>query len=467
VASTRTLEELNRAHMIQPTRDYHEQENQDPRIVRGGKGIRVEMSDGTSAIDGFSSLWNVNIGYGRTEIADAVAEQMKQLAYFNPFYDFATEPSIRLAERLVELLPSDRGLTRFLFTSGGSDANETAFHFARQYHAAKGHRGRMKIISRSMGYHGGTRAAESATRIPIYHTMEAPDPLHIEMAAPYRSCVPFSCYQSTDCHLDCVADLERVLAREDPNTVAALIVDAVMGTGGMIPSPEGYFEKLQDTCRKHDILLILDEVVTGFGRTGKWFGMEQGNIKPDLVTMAKGITSGYLPLGGVGMTQNVWETLRDGTPRGLGFLAGLTYNNHPAACAAALANLEIVEREGLVENTAEVGPYLQQCLRDALEDRPYCGEIRGVGFMSAVEWAEPGTNDPVGGRYHVFANILTKKAYEKGLIVRALWESTGIVPPLCTTRQDVDEIVDIVAAAARETTEAVEAKRSRRAAKAS
>ena len=466
MASSLSLEEINRAHMIQPTRDYHEQESQDPRIIRGGKGIRVEMSDGTSVIDGFSSLWNVNIGYGHDEIADAVAEQMKKIAYFSPFYDFATEPSIRVAEKLLELLPSDRNLTRFLFTSGGSDANETAFHFARQYHAAKGHRGRMKIISRSMGYHGGTRATESATRIPVYHAMEAPDPLHIEMLAPYRSCAPFSCRNHPDCHLDCVDDLERVLEREDPNTVAAVILDPVMGTGGMIVPPDDYFERFQAICRKHDVLMILDEVVTGFGRTGRWFGMEHWNIKPDIVTMAKGITSGYLPLGAVSMTQNVWETLRDGTPRGLGFLAGITYNNHPGPCAAALANLAIIEREGLVENTAEVGAYLQQCLHEALDDLPYCGEIRGVGFMAAVEWAAPGTNEPAADRAMVFPAILTHKAYEKGLIVRSLWESTGIVPPLCTTRQDVDEIVDIVAESAKETMADVEARRAAKKARA-
>ena len=459
MSDSRTLEALDRAHLIHPLRDYREQQEANPRIVRGGKGIRIEMSDGRTVIDGFSGLWNINVGHGRTEIADAVYAQMLKLPYYPAFQDFSTEPAIRLAERLATLFPADRGIERFLFTSGGSDANETAFHFARQYHAVKGHRGRTKILSRHWSYHGTTRSTISATRIPLYHYWETPDPLHIQIAAPYcLRCDLGKTYPT--CNVACADDLTTVLEREDPNTVAAVIADPVMGTGGMIVPPEEYYPKLQQICRDHDVLLILDEVVTGFGRTGRWFGMEHWGIEPDLVTFAKGITSGYLPLGGVGVTKRVFETLRDGSPKGMGFMAGLTYNNHATACTAALANLEIVEREGLVENAAQVGAYLHGCLRETLGDLPYVAEIRGIGMLAAVEWAEPGTTKPLTSAPMMFPALVSRKAWERGLIVRPMLETTGVVPPLCTTREDVDEIVAILASSAKDVMADVEARRA-------
>jgi adenosylmethionine-8-amino-7-oxononanoate aminotransferase len=447
------LADLDRAHLIHPITEFRTHEKKGPKIVRGGKGIRMELEDGRSLIDGLSGLWNINVGHGRTEIGEAVAEQMRHLSYYPGFWEYATEPAVRLAERLAGLMPEGCDIERFVFTSGGSDANETNFRLARLYHAAKGGSSRRKILSRSHSYHGITRGAVSATRLPAYHVLDEPDPLHVQVAAPYC----FRCELGKtfpDCALACADDLEAVIEREGPDTVAALIAEPIFGTGGVIPPPDGYFDRVQEICRRYDVLLILDEVITGFGRTGKWFGMEHWGVEPDLVTFAKGITSGYLPLGAAGLSTRVYETIRDESPRGLPFMGGLTYNNHAACCAAAHANLDIVEGERLVENSAQVGAYLLEQLRDAFGDHPFVGEIRGLGLFCAVEWARPQGKGPVGAKPMAFPAAIASRAFERGLIVRALWECTAVSPPLCTTRQEVDEIVDILRASVSEATDA-------------
>jgi adenosylmethionine-8-amino-7-oxononanoate aminotransferase len=400
-------------------------------------------------IDGFSGLFNINVGHGRTEIADAVADQMRRMPYYPSFWDFSNVPAIRLAERLAGLFPADRELDHFLFTTGGSDANETNFWIARQYQAVRGQPERQKILSRRHAYHGMTRAAGSATTIFAYHIFNPGDPLHIETAAPYCFRCEFDKYHP-DCGLMCAHDVESVIQREGPETIAAIIAEPVQGTGGILRPPDDYFARLEEICGAHDILLILDEVITGFGRTGRWFGMEHWNVHPDLVSMAKGITSGYLPLGGVAVSRRVYETLRDQAPQGLPFMMGLTYNNHPGPCAAALANLDIIEREGLVENSRQVGAYLLESLQKAVSDHPFVAEIRGIGCLAAIECVRPGTKDPVGGRMMAFPAAVSSLCWERGLIIRALWENVAMAPPLCITRSEVDEVVDIVSWAMRE-----------------
>ena len=444
-----TLDELDRAHLIHPITEFRIHERKGPTIVEGGKGIRVQTSDGRNMIDSLSGLWNIIVGHGRTEIGEAVAEQMRRLSYYPSFWEFSNEPAIRLAERLLGLLPADRQIDHFLFTSGGSEANETNFRLARLYHAVKGNESRCKILSRSCSYHGITRAAGSATRLMPYHIFADPDPLHVQTAVPYC----FRCELGKsypDCALACVDDIEAVIQREGPDTIAALIAEPVLGTGGVILPPPDYFARLQEVCRAHDILLILDEVITGFGRTGKWFGMEHWDIQPDLLTFAKGITSGYLPLGGVGISRNIYETIRDNMPEGLPFLGGLTYNNHPACCAAALANLEIIEREGLVQNSAEVGAYLLERLREELGKNPLVAEIRGLGLFAAVEFARPGSKEPAALLPMAFPAGVASKCRDKGMITRALWECIGLAPPLCATRAEVDEMVGILSESVRE-----------------
>ena len=438
------LEDLDRAHLIHPITEFRSHEKKGPKIVTGGEGIRFHTSDGKTFIDGCSGLWNVNVGHGRSEIGDAVAKQMQQVAYYPGFWEYSTEPAIRLAARLAHRMPTGSELDHFLFTTGGSEANETAFRIVRTYHAVRGDGTRSKILSRSHAYHGITRAAGSATRLPAYHIFADPDPLHVQVPTAYC----FRCELGKsfpECGIACADAIEQAIEREGADTIAAIIAEPVIGTGGVVPPPDGYYPKLREVCDRHGILLILDEVITGFGRTGKWFGMETYDVHPDLVTFAKGITSGYLPLGGVGISKRVYETLRDESPPGLPFMGGLTYNNHAACCAAAHANLDIIEREGLVENSAETGSYLLGRLRESFADHPFAGEVRGVGMMNAIEWTKPGTTEPAGGKPMVFPAKIAARAQERGLIVRALWECTALSPPLCTTREEVDEIVGILA----------------------
>jgi adenosylmethionine-8-amino-7-oxononanoate aminotransferase len=443
------LEDLDRAHLIHPITEFRSHEKKGPKIVCGGEGIRIHLADGRTLIDGLSGLWNMNVGHGRTEIGEAVAKQMREIAYYPGFWDYATEPAIRLAERLTRRMPAGSELDHFLFTSGGSDANETNFRIARLFHAVRGEPGRRKILSRAHSYHGITRAAGSATRLPAYHIFDEPDPLHVQVAAPY--CFRCELGQSfPECGIACADAVEQAIEREGAATIAAIIAEPVMGTGGVIPPPDDYFTRLREICDRHGVLLILDEVITGFGRTGRWFGMEQYDVRPDLVSFAKGLTSGYLPLGAVGITRGVYETLRDRSPEGLPFMGGLTYNNHAACCAAAHANLDIIEREGLVENSAEVGAYLLGRLRETLGEHPLVADIRGIGMFTAVEWARPGTKEPAGESPMAFPAAIASRAMDKGLIMRALWECTALAPPLCTTREEIDEIVDIVVASVAE-----------------
>lgn len=441
-----TLSALDCAHLLHPITEFRTHEKKGPRVFTAGKGIRLQTADGRSIIDGFSGLFNINVGHGRTEIADAVAAQMRKLAYYPAFYGFSSEPAIRLAQRLAHLLPAESEIDHFLFTTGGSDANETVFATARLYHALKGQTQRRKILSRRWAYHGITRAAGSATSLPVYHHLSPPDPLHIHVAAPYCFRCEFD-LKLPDCGYRCVDALDEAVEKEGADTIAAFIAEPVSGTGGIIPPPPEYFARVADVCRAHGILLIFDEVITGFGRTGKWFGMEHWNIYPDLVAFAKGITSGYLPLGAMGVSRHVYETIRDMSPQKMPYMIGLTYNNHPAACAAAMANIEIIEKDGLVPNAAETGAYLLQCLHQAFDGHPLVADIRGLGLLASVECAQPDTKDPVGGRPMAFSNTVAAGCWEQGLIIRSLWENISLAPPLCTTRADVDEMIDILARA--------------------
>lgn len=433
---------LDRAHVIHPIAELRKQEQRGAKIFVAGRGVELELADGRTVLDGFSGLFNVNVGHGRTEIADAVAEQMRELAYYPSFWDFGNVPAARLAGRLVELLPADLGLRHVLFGTSGSEANETNFRLARLYHAVRGRPEKRRIVSRRWSYHGATRAAGSATGISAYHVLADLDPDHLHVAPPY-------CYRCEfgkthpGCGLPCAGDLEQTLQREGSDTVAAFVVEPVMGTGGIVPPPPDYFAEIQAICRRHDVLLILDEVITGFGRTGRWFGMEHWDVQPDLVSLAKGISSGYLPLAASVISDRVYETLRDQMPPGLPLMYGLTSNNHPACCAAALANLDILESEGLVENARRVGAHLLERLQKSFGDSPIAGEVRGLGMLTAIEIVrDRETKEPfpnVGD-----AHWIADACFERGLIARALFQCVGLAPPLCATLEDVDRMVGVL-----------------------
>jgi putrescine---pyruvate transaminase len=438
------LARLDRAHVLHPNSEFRRHEQQGPRIVTAGRGIRVQVN-GRWLIDGLAGLYNVNVGHGRSEIAEAVAEQLRTLAYYPSYWDYSNEPAIRLAERIARLLPQDRKLRHLLFTTGGSDANEANFKIARYYHALRGEPARQKILSRGHSFHGMTRGAGSATMLPAYHVLSERDATHVRTAAPYCLRCDLG-KEPASCNVACADDVATVIEREGPGTVAAVIAEPVLGTGGIVPPPAGYFARLQEVCRRHGVLLIADEVITGFGRTGRWFGMEHFGLHPDLVSFAKGITSGYLPLGGVALSDRVYEVLRDASPQGQAFMFGLTYSNHPVSCAAALANLDILERDNLVENARDVGTYLLAELHKAFDGHPLVAQIRGLGLLAAIETAQPGTSDPVGGNKMEYTRAIAQALYDRGLIARALWDNIALSPPLCTTLAEVDEIVSILVA---------------------
>ena len=412
--------ELDRDYLVHPLSELRR--DQDRRLVVAAEGIRIHLEDGRTLIDGLSGLWNILVGHGPREISDAATRQMQTLPYYPAFWGYTSEPAAVLAKRLADLMPEASGIRRFLFTLCGSDANEMNFRIARQYHAIKGNPDRQKILSRRLGYHGITRGAASATRLDMYHWFDKPDPLHIEV----------------DTHD--IDRLEETIAGEGAETIAGFVAEPVLATGGVIPPRPGYFEAVREICDRHDILLIFDEVVTGFGRTGSWFAMDWVGAHPDLLTLSKGITSGYLPLGAVGIGPRAYDVLRNQVPEGVPFMAGQTLNNHQTCCAAALANIDIIESEGLVENSRDTGGYLLAQLRHAFGEHPEVAEIRGVGMMAGVVWRRGDRRTTE--RYERLERI-SHRAFEGGLSVRASEDTTMLAPPLCTTRADVEIPADI------------------------
>jgi adenosylmethionine-8-amino-7-oxononanoate aminotransferase len=408
-----------------------------PRILVRGRGALMWDADGRQYIDGLSGLWNVNVGHGRTELAAAAQEQMSTLAFCSSYVGQANRPAIELAERLAALAYPKLNAT--FFTSGGAESNESAFKTARYYWKRRGRPEKVKIISRQHGYHGVTLAAMSATGLPNYHTMFGPLVLgFVQTAAPYAYRFP---------EVDAAAELEKTILQESPDTVAAFIAEPVQGAGGVIVPPDDYFQRVRAICDRHSVLLIADEVITGFGRTGEMFALGRWGVQPDVMSFAKGITSGYVPLGGIMLSDEIAGTIR--TARGPeSWMHAYTYSGHPTACAVGLANLEVIARERLVERAAETGAYLQKKVKQ-LEGLPNVDGARGLGMMAAIEIVQDkATRQGFPAEQNVSARALALAA-ERGLITRQRHYGTGesimLAPPLVTTREQVDRIVEILA----------------------
>ena len=446
-----TLEQLDRAHLIHPITELRIHEVKGPRVIVGGKGIRLETADGRSIIDGFSGLFNINVGHGRTEIADAVAEQMRKMPYYPSFWDFSNEPAIRLGERLAGLFPADRELDHFLFTTGGSDANETNFRTARLYHAVRGDHERKKVLSRRWSYHGITRAAGSATTLPAYHAFYEPEPNFVPTSMPYCFRCEFK-KNPPDCDLLCANDVEEVIKREGPETVAAVIAEPVQGTGGILVPPPDYFEGLREICDRHGVLLIFDEVVSGFGRLGTMFGYEHWKVQADIYTFAKGLASGYMPIGATVVKEHIFEKF-EGAPSEMKHFRQInTFGGHPVASAVALKAIQIVEEEKLAENADTVGTYMRHKFMELLADHPYVGEIRGKGMIMGIELVAdrktkaPLSDDKVMG--------IVGACVQKGVILGRNSNTIPgrcnvllIAPPLILTKAQADRIVETVTTA--------------------
>ncbi|HEX2171916.1 MAG TPA: aspartate aminotransferase family protein [Dehalococcoidia bacterium] len=431
-------------HLVHPL--HLAQDHQSAVIFVEGNNAIVKDSEGREYIDGLSSLWNVNIGHGRKELAEVAAEQMARLAYASAYTGSTNVPAIRLAAKLVEL--SYPNMSGVYFTTGGAESNESAFKTARFYHKVKGKPDKVKIISRVHGYHGVTMAAMSATGLAAYHKMFAPlVPNFIQIPPPnaYRWPDP-----GVDAGLAAANALEETIQREGPDTVAAFIAEPVMGAGGVVVPPASYFPRVREICDKYDVLFIADEVITGFGRTGRWFALGHWGVEPDVVSFAKGVTSAYLPLGGIILSRKVHEAIQS-APADQRYMHAATYSGHPTCCAVGLRNVEIMERENVVDQAAEKGRRLVANM-ETLRGLPHVGDIRGLGMMVALEFvADKTTKEPLVGQ----ANRVAIEARDRGLILRfrpgtagewpgAMGDTIYLAPPLTTPVDQLDRIIEIV-----------------------
>lgn len=452
------LEDIDRETMFHPNTSIADHLKKGPHIMAEAHGVRVRDLQGRELIDCSAGLWCVNIGYGHSEMGEAAKKAIENLAYHHIFGGTSNEPIIRLAERVLRLFHEQAGathLSKVFFGQGGSDANDTNFKLVRYYNNLRGKPAKKKIISRMGAYHGLTYAAGSLTGIPVYHTafdLPHPDVIHTSCPHYYRYANPGESEVAFTDRM--IAEIEAIIAREGAETVAAFIAEPIMGTGGVLMPPEGYFKKLQAVLAKHDILFIADEVITGFGRTGHWFATGGMDLKPDIVTLAKGITSAYFPVSASVISEKIWTVLKDASPEFGPVMHGFTYSGHPVGGALGLVNLDIMAREGLVEKSADVGAYLLDALRSRVGDNPYVGEVRGAGQMIAVEFvadkaAKRFFNPKVGAH-----KVVAAKALEHGVLPRALpfIEVNSFSPPLIMTRAEADEAVDLYGRALDEVT---------------
>jgi L-2,4-diaminobutyrate transaminase len=414
------------------------------RIVTGGSGVYISDRDGKRSLDAFAGLYCVNIGYGRTEIADAIHAQALDISYYHSYVGHSNEQIIKLSERIVRM--AGMGMSKVYYGLSGSDANETNIKLVWYYNNVLGRPEKKKIISRQRGYHGSGLMTGSLTGLAAFHNaFDLPLAGVLHTACPHYWRNAQQGESERDFSKRLAAELDALIRKEGPETVAAFIGEPVLGTGGIIPPPEGYWEEIQKVLDTHDVLLIADEVVTAFGRTGEAFGSHTYGMKPDIITIAKGVTSAYLPLSGSIFGERMWKVLAEGNDK-LGPLGhGWTYSGHPLCAAAANANLDIVIGEDLIGNARDTGAYFQQRLHETFDDHPMVGEVRGVGLMAALEF---GTGTDRRTAFDPNLKIgpkVSAAALEEGMIARAMphGDILGFAPPLVVTPAEIDKIVEM------------------------
>lgn len=426
----------------------------EPFVAQTGAGVRIRGADGSELLDGFGGLYCVNVGYGHPEVIEAITAQARELAFYHCYAATTSEPLARLSDRLVRMATA--GMSKVFYGLSGSDANETQAKIVWYYNNLRGLPKKKKIIARERGYHGCSVISGSMTGLSFYHDhMDLPLPIIRHAGVPHHYWGGHEGESEQAFSTRRAAELDALIEAEGPDTVAAFIAEPVLGTGGIIPPPAGYWEAIQQVLRKHDVLLIADEVVCGFGRIGTPFGSHRYNMTPDLITCAKGLTSAYVPMSASIIGERVWEVIRDGADKVGVFSHGYTYSGHTLGAAAANACLDVVEKEDLAGNAERTGSYLLRELQGALAQHPFVGEIRGVGMLAAVEFVADRERkqrfDPalkVGAR-------MSAAARRKGLITRAMphGDILGYAPPLILTEADADEIVAITKSAVDEVTD--------------
>lgn len=430
------LQHSDAAHHLHPFTDNGELAAHGTRVISKAEGIYLTDAEGHRILDGMSGLWCVNLGYGRQELVDAATQQLKELPYYNSFFQCTTPTTIELAELLAELAPAH--INHVFFTGSGSEANDTVVRMVRHYWASLGHKNKNVIISRHNAYHGSTMAGASLGGMkPMHDQGGLPIPNIVHIDQPYW----FGEGRDEDPQefgLRIARQLQEKIDEMGVDRIAAFIAEPIQGAGGVIVPPESYWPEIQRICDDNDILLIADEVITGFGRTGSWFGADHFGIKPDLMPIAKGLTSGYLPMGGVLVSDRVANVLKT---KGGDFNHGFTYSGHPVCAAVAVANLRILRDEKIIEYVRdEIGPYLQSQLR-TLEDHPVIGEVRGVGMLGALELVAGKNPIKLFEDGDAVGNMARDLAIENGLVMRAVGSKMIIAPPLVMTKPEVDELV--------------------------
>ena len=434
--TTDQMKELDLEHYLHPFTHYKNLQSEGSRIVTRADGIYLWDSDGNQYLDGMAGLWCVNVGYGREEIADAVSAQIRELPYYNSFFKTANPPAVELARLVTSLAPDH--MNHVFFTGSGSESNDTVVRMVRHYWASMGQPDRKVIISRDNAYHGSTMAGASLGGMKPMHAqggLPIPDIEHIGQPYWYECGGDLS---PEEFGLKAADELEAKILELGADKVAAFIGEPIQGAGGVIIPPSTYWPRIQEICTKHDILLIADEVICGFGRTGKWFGSETFGITPDIMVIAKGLSSGYLPIGGVLVGDRVSEGLIE---HGEEFNHGYTYSGHPVAAAAAIANLNILIDEDFVERVgSDTGPYLQSKWAE-LADHPLIGEARMVGLIGAIELVKDKATRQFFDNRGDVGTICRDICIDEGLIMRACEDTMVISPPLCITKDEIDELV--------------------------
>ncbi|TPM98472.1 aspartate aminotransferase family protein [Mesorhizobium sp. B2-1-5] len=433
-----SLIELDRAHLVHPFSSYRSHEETGVRVLKSAKGATVTEASGKTLLDGFAGLWCVNIGYGQESVVEAAAKQLRELPYATGYFGLGSEPAIRLAARLAELAPGD--LNYVYFTLGGSDAIDSTIRFVRYYYHAKGTPRKNQFISVEYGYHGSSTVGAGLTALPAFHAgFGVPYDWQHKIPSHYAYRNPVGSDPQAIINAS-VAALRDKIAELGADRVAAFYAEPIQGSGGVLVPPAGWLKALHAVCKEHDVLFVADEVITAFGRTGPLFACEEDEVVPDLMTTAKGLTSGYVPMGAVFMTDHVYNTIADGAGKtAVGH--GYTYSAHPVSAAVGLECLRLYE-DGLLENGRKAGRRLMKGLR-SLADHPLVGDIRGRGMLAAVELVTdkarktplPAAADP--GR-RIF-----DRAWENGLVIRAFNSGIlGFAPPLCCTDDEIDGILE-------------------------
>ena len=431
---TREWQNLSNDHHLAPFSDFKQLKEVGPRIITHAKGVYLWDSEGHKILDGMAGLWCVAIGYGRDELADAASKQMRELPYYNLFFMTAHPPVLELSKVIAEIAPE--GMNHVFFTGSGSEGNDTMLRMVRHYWAIKGKPNKKVIISRKNGYHGSTVAGASLGGMTYMHEQgDLPIPGITHIPQPYwfgeggdMSPEDFGIWAANQ--------LEEKILEIGVDNVGAFIAEPIQGAGGVIVPPETYWPRIKEILAKYDILFVADEVICGFGRTGEWFGSDFYGLKPDMMTIAKGLTSGYIPMGGLIVRDEVVDVLNEGGD----FNHGFTYSGHPVAAAVALENIRILRDEKIIEKVqAETAPYLQKRLRE-LNDHPLVGEVRGVGMLGAIELVQDkATRKRYEGKG--VGMICRQFCFDNGLIMRAVGDTMIISPPLVITRDEIDELV--------------------------